>query len=79
MQLQIAKPTEKRILEISWIDLQTPVGSFVIQPEHAPVILALTPDSTITFGFDDGKQESLVIKSGIAHVTRDSVILLLND
>ncbi len=79
MQLQIARPTEKKLINIIWIDLQTPVGSFVIQPEHAPMIVALKPDSFVTFGLDSGKQESVAVKQGIAHITREAVTLLLNE
>ncbi len=79
MQLQIARPTEKKLINILWIDLQTPVGSFVIQPEHAPMIIALKPDSFVTFALENGAQESVAVKQGIAHVTRESVTLLLNE
>ena len=79
MQLHIAKPTEKKFLEIVWIDIQTPIGSFVIQPEHAPMIATLSPESTVTYGLSNGKQESIIVKYGIVHITRESVTLLLNE
>jgi len=78
MQLYIIRPTEKKVMEIKWIELETLAGNFVIQPEHAPVILVLSPDNVVNFELENGTTESLVVKSGIAHITRESVTLLLN-
>ena len=79
MQLYIFSPIQKKNLEIKWIELQTPVGSFVIQSEHAPMVVTLSPGSMATFDLGDDKQESILIKTGVAHITRESVTLLLND
>lgn len=79
MQLNIVSPTEKKTIEIEWIDLSTTIGSFIILPEHAPVIFRLSPESLAIFSLGEDKQETLIIKTGIAHVTRESVTLLLND
>lgn len=79
MKFTIISPYEKTTYAISWIELNTPVGNFVIQPGHAPTILTLSPGEKITFGLANGKRESLIIKQGIAHVTRDSATILLSE
>lgn len=79
MQLFINKPMQKISMQIAWLDIETPVGNFVIQPEHAPMIVALLPDSSITYCLGSGKHESINIKRGLAHITRDSVTLLISE
>jgi len=79
MQLNIIKPTQKKNSAIVWIDLETPAGNFVIQEEHAPMIITLSKNSKITYCLTNGKHEIIDYKMGIAHITRDSVTLLLQE
>lgn len=79
MKLYIISPFEKKIVDIAWLELNTQVGNFVIQPGHVPTILTLAPNKEIMFCLKSGKQESFVIKQGIAHITRIDITLLLNE
>jgi len=47
--------------DISWIELNTSAGNMIIE---------LSPQEQITFQLMSGKQGSLIIPQGIAHVTR---------
>lgn len=75
--LQITSPNEKREVRIAWIELNTPVGNFIIQPEHAPMVITLTPLSTIVYRLHSGKEETRKVINGVAHITRNSITLLL--
>lgn len=76
MQLYIVTPFKKITKEIDWIDINTTIGNFVIQNEHAPMILSLQPDSQCIVGLATGKQEILKIIRGMVHVTRIDVTIL---
>lgn len=76
MKLHIIMPTKKEQYEIVWVELYTPVGSVVIQPEHAPTIMTLKKDEPITFKLKTGKQESVNLMHGVAHVTRKDVTII---
>jgi F0F1-type ATP synthase epsilon subunit len=78
MQLFITNYTQKKVVRIVWLDVDTPTGNYVIQPAHAPMILTLTPNSRVSYCLTNGKQESLDIKHGVAHISRNSVVLLVN-
>ena len=43
MQLFITRPFEKININIEWIEIETVVGNFIIQPEHAPMVIELKP------------------------------------
>lgn len=77
MRLRIATPLEKHELEIAWIEINTPVGNFIIQPEHAPMIITLSPMSAINYRLTSGKEETKKVMQGIAHVERDHITLLI--
>lgn len=79
MTLHIASPLEKREVAIAWIELNTSVGNFVIQAEHAPMVLTLQPLSVITYRLQTGKEERRRVSHGVAHITRSTVTLLLSE
>ncbi len=65
--------------EISWLELDTTTGNYVIQPGHAPMILILTPDSKVTCCLvRNGEQKLFIIRDGIVHIKRDGIILSYN-
>ena len=79
MKLFVISPFGKKYFDIAWIELNTPVGNFVIQPGHAPMMLTLSANKEIIFCLNSGKQESFVIKQGIIDITRTSATLFLNE
>ncbi len=78
MMFTIIGPTSKKILRVTWLEINTPVGNFVIQAGHAPTVLTLTGQQPITFCLKNGKQESLLIHEGVVEITRESATLFVN-
>jgi F0F1-type ATP synthase epsilon subunit len=76
MQLSLITPTTKNVFDIAWIELNTPTGNYVIQPGHAPTIMALSPNKTLLYCLKSGKQEIVLIKNGFAQITRAQVTLV---
>lgn len=78
MQLQVLSVNKKEEFNVLWVELQTKIGNFIIQPEHAPMILELQPASQLRFCLDNTKQATLEISSGLVHITRNSVTILID-
>jgi F0F1-type ATP synthase epsilon subunit len=78
MQLTIISPTKKESFEVSWVECNTPTGNYVIQPGHAPTILALSENKPFIFALKNGKEEVIMIKRAVAEITRAQVIVLLS-
>ncbi|OGB83656.1 hypothetical protein A3F66_04100 [candidate division TM6 bacterium RIFCSPHIGHO2_12_FULL_32_22] len=76
MILNLITPFQKITKTVAWLEVDTTVGNFVIEPEHAPMILTLEKDSNVVFCLASGKREKVLVKSGIAHIKRDSVTIL---
>ena len=78
MELFVYGPQETLTYTIAWIELQTPTGSYTIQPGHAPTILILSPGKIVSFRLKTGKHEEITVNSGIAQINRKSVTILLS-
>lgn len=78
MELQIITSSNNIQHTITWIELITPKGSYIIQEGYAPTILVLTQNSTISFLFPNGKTGSLLVGKGIAHINRTTITILVS-
>jgi F0F1-type ATP synthase epsilon subunit len=79
MKLEISTPTRTAQFSIAWLELNTPSGNYIIQQGHAPTLLVLSEGQDINFRLDNGKQESLRVARGIAHIMRDQVVLVIQE
>lgn len=79
MLLTIMSPFSQTTTDIEWIELNTPAGNFVIQPEHAPTIMTLSPGQPVIYMTTSGKEESFIISNALVQVTRTTVTLLMQD
>ncbi len=79
MKLHIITPQSKQTFVITWLELHTGVGNFVIQPGHAPMIVTLMPKQPIIFMLAGGKQKSLIINKGVVEITRSTATALIDE
>ncbi|NBX77935.1 hypothetical protein EBQ93_01080 [bacterium] len=78
MNLNIVTPHAVDVYEVVWLEICTPVGSMVIQKDHAPMIIELVPGQEISFQLLSGKQQSIAVVRGFVHVTRDNIKIIVN-
>jgi len=78
MELRIVTPQHAQKYTVTWIDLYTPDGNLIIQPNHTPIILILAPGKEVTFCLKNGKKESIMVSQGIIEVMRTYATLLIN-
>jgi F0F1-type ATP synthase epsilon subunit len=76
MQLVIVSPDQKKIVTVAWVELNTPMGSYVIQLGHVPMIITLATKEPFIFQNQSGKQESFMVADGVAHVTRTDITIV---
>ncbi len=77
MELTIISPTQKTVVSIAWLEVNTTVGNFVIQPGHASTLLILAEHKAITYCLASGKQESTVIPGGIVEITPTTATIVM--
>lgn len=80
MDVHIIRPTGKKKITVSWIEVNTNVGNFVIQRGHMPMILILAQKNPIRVLLTNGKEEIIEVPhGGILKVQRELLKLLLNE
>jgi F0F1-type ATP synthase epsilon subunit len=77
MKLTITSPEHHQEYTISWLDITTPVGNFVILPGHVPMMVTLQPQQSVLIGLSTGELQEFIAPGGIAHITRTDATLLL--
>lgn len=78
MDLTILYPSGKKHYEITWLEINTPKGNFVIQPGHTPMIISLSPKRALTFSLLNGQRESITIQEGVISITRTDATVITN-
>jgi F0F1-type ATP synthase epsilon subunit len=76
MELHIISSESTLMFRVVWVEVNTSVGNFVIQPGHVPTVLLLEPNQAVKFRLDNGKQEAVLIKDGILEVTRTAATVI---
>lgn len=71
-------PTKKTTTSVAWLEIDTTVGNFVIQPGHAPTVLVLEKDKAVTYRLSNGKQESVIIPAGIIEITPSAATIIMH-
>ncbi len=79
MELRIVSPHKQQRFDVAWIEIDTTVGNFVLQPGHVPTVFSLLPNSKVTFRLTTGKQEAVTVKRAVLQVTRTKAVILVNE
>jgi len=79
MRLQIITPHDEKDIDIAWVELETPVGNFVIHGGHAPTVLTLLPKHPVIFRTKSGVEESVLINNGVVDIDREKVIIITDE
>jgi F0F1-type ATP synthase epsilon subunit len=79
MNFTMISSHNKTVLKVAWIEINTPVGNFVMQRGHIPTILPICPHKPLTVCLANGKQETFHPSGGVIDVNRESALLVLSE
>jgi F0F1-type ATP synthase epsilon subunit len=79
MELELISPEKQHTISVAWVELNTPKGSYIIQPGHIPMIIPLSPGEPYLFQNKSGKQEIVMVRDGVAHVQRTKVTIVFRN
>lgn len=79
MELSIISPERHDIHDVMHLEVQTNVGSMVIQPGHAPIIATLIASSELIFVLTNGEKKSIYLtRSAFLDVDRKKAMIIIN-
>ena len=76
--LEITSLTKKISIKIEWIEIESPTGSFLVGPNHSPLISIIKKKSTLTYKEKDAKEIAIEVYRGIFKVSENKAIALLD-
>jgi F0F1-type ATP synthase epsilon subunit len=79
MKLRIIRPDGEENFSIVWLEIETPVGNFVIHSGHAPTVLTLLPTHDIIFKLKTGEHLSIAVVRGVAEITREGATIIISE
>jgi len=76
MILTITTPQSSVEYQIAWLELATTQGTFTIYRGHVPMVAPLKSFSQLIFKLKTGKQQTMLVRDGIAHIMREQIQIL---
>ncbi len=77
MKLTIISPSEKKEYNVLWIEGHSTSGSFILQPQHAPLIARLAPEKPLVFATTHDVIETVVVHDGVLQHTHNNTFVIL--
>lgn len=77
MKFTIMSPMSSEVMDINWLEAQTPQGNFVVSRGHVPMVVILSPNQELRMELSDGSTTIMTIAGGILEITRTTITLLL--
>jgi F0F1-type ATP synthase epsilon subunit len=76
IELSIITPTENKVLQIEWIEVISPTGTFWVGPDHAPLVSLVKHKAPISFKETGKDAEVYEPSNGIFYVSKNKATLL---
>lgn len=78
IKLTIVSTKSKTEHETSWLEVNTPDGNFIVQPQHAPTTFVLSAHQEFIYCLKTGKHETITpTEPALLYVNRTEALLLL--
>lgn len=78
-ELEIIRPSQSQIYQVTGIEVKGVGGSFFVGVGHAPLISLLQPKERLVFTTVDGNAHAISISGGLVSVEEHRTLVILND
>ncbi len=76
--LELISPSMSQSHDVSWVHIQSTSGSFLVGPDHRPLVAVLKPDGELRYRSGGGEEQTLNIVGGLVRVTSDRALVILD-
>lgn len=78
-ELDIIRPFSTQTIAVRWIEVPGATGSFVIGPDHSPIISLFANDSKLVYlEHDNDQPKTCQVFGGVLYVADGRVVALLD-
>ncbi len=79
-ELEVLHPTKSEKFPVLWIEVEGIEGSFLLGPDHAPLISIIKSQSVVLYKSIDGKEKKIdVFSGGMVEVLLDNKTRIILD
>ncbi len=75
--LEIVASTQSEIHSIEWVEIESPNGSFLVGPDHMPLISLIKKRSTVTYRKTNSEERTLTVTGGLFKVAHNKAVVIL--
>ena len=77
-ELERVRPTDACVLQVHWVHLQSTTGSFLVGPNHSPLVAILQPKGELTYQTSEGGEHTVDVFGGMVRVSRGRALVILD-
>lgn len=74
----VITPIHTQDIAVEWIEVESPNGSFLVGPDHSPLVSILKNKSSIIYKRTDGSEGHVDVPKGILTIASGRAIALLD-
>ncbi len=76
INLEIVSPSLNISENIIWLELNSPAGNIVIQPDHTPMFISVLDGESFIYCLENGKQKNIKIEDGFLSFDNNQACLI---
>ncbi len=76
--LELISPSMSREVDVNWVHIQSTTGSFLVGPDHRPLVAVLKPKGELRYRTSGGEEQTLNIVGGLVRVIGDRALVILD-
>ena len=76
--LEIVTPHSSEHVKIYWIEIESPTGSFLVGPNHTPLVSIIKKKSKLLYKAHDDKEYAIDAYGGMFKIIENKALVLLD-
>lgn len=78
MKFIIHTPIHTATHQITWLEINTPTGNYIILKGHVPMIIPLAMGEPLIFQIQNGAKQVMNVNRGIIKIERNSALVIMS-
>jgi F0F1-type ATP synthase epsilon subunit len=78
LKLSIISSLKSDHLDVAWIEIESPSGSFTVTPQHAPLVSIVKNNSIFSYQTSSGEIFNQQVTGGLFHVAQNRAAIILS-
>jgi F0F1-type ATP synthase epsilon subunit len=77
ISLEIISSSKNEIINVLWVEIESPTGSFVVGPDHIPLVSIMKKRGILTYKQNNGEEVEQEVNGGIFEIYNNKAFAIL--